>query len=133
MTNRTDTYRPNTVLLLDEKEANELIELGWATRINEPAVEVAIANPGSTRALPAKSLEKREEVKKVEPQTVQLVLLRNLYLKVVGLVSGKEYIFNGAGSVVSVLSDDAPALLQKHGGKGCCGSNTEGYYFQLVQ
>lgn len=54
-----------------------------------------------------------------------IVHIRALYpsiIKYAGQVTGKPYVWNGAGDVVGVDADDAPFLLSKKiGGRSCCG------------
>jgi hypothetical protein len=69
------------------------------------------------------SLEE-EEVSAKSSETVQLVLLRDLKLKYTGPVTGKLYVFSGAGAVVDVDEEDAVIMLEKRGGTCCEGSGT---------
>lgn len=80
--------------------------------------------------------EKKEEPKVVKQssQTVQLVLQRNLKLKYKGPVTGKEYVFSGAGAIVDVDEKDAEIMLQKRGGTCCEGSGStqpQPYFIKL--
>lgn len=80
--------------------------------------------------------EKKEEPKVVKQssQTVQLVLQRNLKLKIKGPVTGKEYLFPGAGAIVDVDEKDAEIMLQKRGGTCCEGSGStqpQPYFIKL--
>jgi hypothetical protein len=67
-----------------------------------------------------------------EPTVQQLVLLKDLTLKVKGPVTDTEYVFNGAGSVVDVDVRDVPAMLDKISSHGCCGSHGASAYFTLL-
>lgn len=53
--------------------------------------------------------------------------LRSIYpakLNITGPVSGKQYVWENAGSVVSVnIEDYDPLLAKRVGGKGCCGAD----------
>ena len=67
--------------------------------------------------------DKKKETKKA-PETVRLVLQRDLKLKITGPVSGKEYVFAGAGAIVPVNKEDVDKMLEKYGGLCCEGSGT---------
>ena len=61
--------------------------------------------------------------------------LRSLYdarLKYTGPQSGKQYEWARAGSVVAVASVDVSYLMSKKAGKGCCGANSDGHIFEIV-
>ena len=66
------------------------------------------------------------------PVVQQLVLLKDLTLIVRGPVSGNEYRFHGAGSIVDVDERDVDALLKKDSRRSCCGSDVPTPYFSLV-
>ena len=69
--------------------------------------------------------KKKEEPKKSkQPETVRLVLQRNLRLKYTGPISGKSYVFAGAGAIIDVDIEDAGIMLEKHGGTCCEGSGS---------
>jgi hypothetical protein len=56
-------------------------------------------------------------------ESEKLVLLIDAKVQVQGSVSGKSYVFSGAGSIVDVDKRDVNDLLQKRqGGRQCCGS-----------
>ena len=61
---------------------------------------------------------------KKSPETVRLILQRDLRLKYTGPKSGKLYIFAGAGSIIDVDKEDAGIMLEKHGGTCCEGSGS---------
>lgn len=65
-----------------------------------------------------------------ETKTVRLVLLRNTNLRIQG-ISGKEYYFHGAGSVLEVDEMDAPGLLEKRRNNSCCSGMLGQPYFGL--
>lgn len=72
----------------------------------------------------------------IQPETPavsvqKLVLLQPLNLKINGPVTGTEYMFPGAGSIVEVDARDAEIMILKRQKSSCCG-NEPGYYFQLV-
>ena len=78
----------------------------------------------------SKSRAKRES----KPKTVRLVLQKRKRVRVTGAVSGKEYVFPGAGSELDVDERDVPALLAKGAGrKNCCGGAQPSPYFQIVK
>ena len=54
-------------------------------------------------------------------------------LYVTGEYSGREYLFDGAGSVVDVDTRDVEWLLEKRQAKGCCGGGGETPIFYLVE
>jgi len=70
--------------------------------------------------------EKVEEViapPRERVEFVKLTLLIDAKVQVQGSVSGKTYVFSGAGSIVDVDKRDVNDLLQKRqGGRQCCGS-----------
>jgi hypothetical protein len=82
------------------------------------------------------SEEKVEEVRpkktKKAPETVRLVLLKELNLNATGPVTGKRYRFSGAGAEVNVDKTDADVMLARRGGECCPGSVGPQPYFALV-
>jgi hypothetical protein len=77
---------------------------------------------------PSPSVEAKV-VKSKSPETVRLVLLRNLKLNYTGPITGKLYVFNGGGSVLPVDVEDAQIMLAKHGGDCCPGGSGPTPYF----
>ena len=65
-----------------------------------------------------KILEEKEDS---PPETVRLVLLKQLNLKYVGAVTGKTYTFSGAGAEADVDKEDAKIMMEKRGGRCCEG------------
>ena len=63
-----------------------------------------------------------DKKKPLQSETVDLVLQRDLKLKIKGPVSGKQYLFAGAGAVVPVNKEDVDKMLEKSGGMCCEGS-----------
>jgi len=74
------------------------------------------------------------EVPKKEsiPETVRVILLKEKKLNVRGAVTGKLYVFSGAGSEGDIDIADLPALLKKGHKTSCCGS-TNSPYFKVVK
>lgn len=70
----------------------------------------------------------------VEVATVRLVLLKTVTLKITGQITGKEYVFSGAGSVVDVDKRDADIMLNKYGGPCDCPSSVgRTPYFEIAR
>ncbi len=63
------------------------------------------------------------------PETVRIVLLRDLKLNYTGPVTEKLYVFSGGGSVLDVDVKDAEIMLAKRGGKCCPGGSGPQPYF----
>ena len=58
----------------------------------------------------------------VESNTIRLTLLRDVIYKYKGKSTGREYVWNGAGSQVDVDKNDAEYLLNKESYRSCCDS-----------
>ena len=80
-------------------------------------------NTYASKSERVKVSDKKKETKKA-PETVRLVLQRNLRLKYTGQKSGKLYVFDGAGSIIDVDKEDVEIMLKKHGGTCCEGSGS---------
>ena len=66
-------------------------------------------------------------------QTVKLQLMKEVKKNVTGRVTGKKYVFNGAGSIVDVDKEDADILINIRR-SGCCpGSVGSSPYFQIIE
>jgi len=52
--------------------------------------------------------------------------------KVTGKISGREYLFAGAGSVLDVDERDVEWILTLRRGKGCCGGGGANAIFELA-
>ena len=66
-------------------------------------------------------------VEQVEERTESVQSLFPAIIKRTGQVSGKRYVWDKAGAIVKVLSDDLPGILASRiGGKGCCGGSSRG-------
>ena len=58
-----------------------------------------------------------------ESTTVRVMLMKSTILKMVGHVTGKEYIFNGGGSIVEIDIEDIDNLIEHNVRiQSCCGS-----------
>ena len=66
------------------------------------------------------------------PETVRLVLLKDMKLNYTGPVSGKKYVFGRAGAEINVNVEDAEIMMQKRGGKCCPGGSGPQPYFAIV-
>jgi hypothetical protein len=68
-------------------------------------------------------------------QETKIVYIQSQFsaiIKYTGQVSGQQYVWNGAGAIVAVSSEDAPFLLTKRVGRGsCCGVVSEGNFLFL--
>lgn len=53
--------------------------------------------------------------------------------KVTGQISGRGYLFSGAGSVVDVDERDVELILTLRRGKGCCGGGGANLLFELAE
>ena len=87
------------------------------------------------------NVDKSERVKvseiKVEivnkaPETVRIVLLRNLKLNYTGPVTEKLYVFERGGAELDVDKRDAEIMLAKRGGQCCPGGSGAQPYFAKV-
>jgi hypothetical protein len=67
--------------------------------------------------------------KQEEKETVSVMLMQSTIIKVIGSVTGKEYIFNGGGSVVEVDKEDI-GIINKYNVAtlSCCGSYSSPYF-----
>lgn len=76
---------------------------------------------------------KVETVKVPEPESRTVVSALDAKTVVTGKYSGREYVFNGAGSIQNVDNRDVEWLLEKRQGKGCCGGGGGAQIFYLVE
>lgn len=85
-------------------------------------------NPSSVEPVdPWKSLERITASPREQAETVTLTLLIDTRLQVQGSISGKSYVFSGAGTTVDIDKRDVDDLLQKRqGGRQCCGGTEYG-------
>lgn len=71
-----------------------------------------------------------------EPETVRVMLLKNLKLNYYGKVTRNLYVFSGGGAIVEVDKRDIESMLQKVSGVcSKCPTATTGTtpYFQVVE
>lgn len=71
-----------------------------------------------------------------EPETVRVMLLKNLKVNYYGKVTRKLYVFSGGGAIVEVDRRDVETMLQKVSGVcNSCPTATTGTtpYFQVVE
>lgn len=62
-----------------------------------------------------------------EVTNVKIMLLVDATVKIQGKYSGRNYLFNGAGSVQDVDERDVEWLLERRqGGRQCCGGGATG-------
>ena len=86
------------------------------------------------------TIDKSERVKVSEeklpiikaPETVRLILLRNLKLNYTGPVTEKLYVFERGGTQLDVDRRDAEIMLAKRGGQCCPGGSGPQPYFAKV-
>ena len=72
-----------------------------------------------------------DEIIEEEPEieTISVMLMQSLVVKVIGDVTGKEYIFNGGGSIVEVDKIDI-GIINKYNiaTVSCCGTLSSPYF-----
>ena len=91
----------------------------------------------STSQMPQHNLRGVDNVETVRVQVkklpdVPICLMVDVKFKATNTPSGREYVFNGAGSVQNVDSKDAEWFLSKRQNKGCCGGGGGQPVFNLV-
>ena len=64
---------------------------------------------------------------------MKLQLCKHLNLKINGKVTGKQYIFRGAGSIVEVDDEDGEIMKMKMSRQPCCSGGPPTPYFQVVE
>jgi len=70
-----------------------------------------------------------DEEEKELPETIPLILMKDLVLTCAGAVTGIIYQFNRAGSIVEVDRRDVENMLSKRRGTAsCCGSYSSPYF-----
>lgn len=68
----------------------------------------------------------------VDMSGVAVRLMLDVKFKAIDTPSGREYVFNGAGSVVNVDTIDLEWFLSKRQNKGCCGGGGGLPIFELA-
>jgi len=86
-------------------------------KVSEPEPEIELFDEAEEKP--------EEKITAKSSETVQLVLLRNLKLNYTGPVTGKLYVFPGAGAVLDIDAEDAEIMLQKRGGVCCEGAGSQ--------
>lgn len=75
-----------------------------------------------------------EEPEEVTFATVRLALRKDVVLKIDGPITGIQYVFNRAGSILEVDERDAEIMLQRKGSGSCCsGDSGPTAYFEVVR
>src|SRR3990167_673601 len=64
--------------------------------------------------------------------TVSIVSLIDARILITGTVTGNQYVFDGAGTVVAVDTRDKDEILNKKRGRACCGGQSGKNLFQLA-
>jgi len=67
------------------------------------------------------------------PQVVRMVLLKALKLNILGPVTGKLYVFNGAGSALDVDKEDADIMIMRKSSRDCCSGTKATSYFEIIE
>lgn len=67
---------------------------------------------------------KSDETIEIESSDVRLQLTIQSRYKATGAVTGRKYIWQEAGSIVSVDKYDSTSLLEKRRSGSCCGGST---------
>ena len=62
--------------------------------------------------------------------TIDIVSCIDATVKITGTVTGQQYVFAKAGTVLAVDIQDADELLNKKKGRACCGGNSGTHIFQ---
>jgi len=85
-----------------------------------------MAQRNTVRKSRTKSIIPAKEVKaEAVSDTVLLMLQINTTYKDIGKVTGNEYVWRGAGSVLPVDRNDVEHLLVKNVRRGCCGAGNQ--------
>lgn len=72
-------------------------------------------------------------VPKSNPSFTKMVSALEAKTYVTGKYSGREYLFDGAGSIQDVDNRDVDWLLEKRQGKACCGGGDGAQLFYVVE
>lgn len=76
-----------------------------------------------------------EETQSLEEPDAYIRLLKNVKYKIRGQETGKLYVFDGAGTILEVDSDDVDGLMENNENRptSCCGDKKLGPIFELVE
>ncbi len=84
-------------------------------------------------SLDLKHQNKVEEVHVPKPETTKIVSALDAKTTVIGKYSGRNYLFDGAGSIQDVDNRDVEWLLEKRQGRQCCGGGEGATLFHLSE
>lgn len=85
------------------------------------------------RSLNIKSDLVRNQNSTYNNDSVSIICKIDALVKMTGTVTGKLYIWSGAGSVQSVDLKDKDEILNKKKGRACCGGESNTSIFELVE
>lgn len=75
-----------------------------------------------------------EEPEEVTFATVRLALRKDIILRIVGPITGTQYVFNRAGSIQEIDERDADVMMKRMGSGSCCsGVSGPTAYFEIVR
>ena len=78
----------------------------------------------STKTIDINAPQEQNEI-----ETVPVRLMKSMIVRVIGGTTGKEYLFNGAGSIVNVDKSDLESIRRKNTKhKSCCGDYSSPYF-----
>jgi len=78
----------------------------------------------STKTIDINAPQEQNEI-----ETVPVRLMKSMIVKVIGSTTGKEYLFNGAGSIINVDKSDLESIRKKNRiHQSCCGSYSSPYF-----
>lgn len=80
-----------------------------------------------------KSALEKELKERYTIETVSITNLLDGIVKITGTVTGKQYMFNGAGDSQQVDIQDKDELLNKKRGRACCGGESYTSIFVLSE
>jgi hypothetical protein len=105
------------------------VESGGVLRDNNKSSSLS-----TKKSSPRKSGSKKPSKSSTKKSTsVAVRLLKNTKYRITG-ISGNKYVFNGAGSVLSVNSKDVNLLMKKNEKipRSCCGGTSSSKIFELA-
>lgn len=114
-----------------DEGGQEDLESGSVLRDSNKSSSLDTKKSSAKKSKPKKSSSGKSSTKKASSVAVRL--LKNTKYKIRG-ASGKEYIFNGAGSVLGIDSEDVDLLMKKNENRpnSCCGGASPSKVFELV-